>query len=667
MGLNVVQKILKEHLVEGELVPGNEIAIKIDQTLYQDATGTMAAMEFEAMGVPRVKTEFSIIYIDHKTIQMGFEDADDHAYLRTFAAKYGVYYSKPGNGICHQVHLERFGKPGKTLLGSDSHTPTGGGIGMIAIGAGGLDVSAAMAGLPFYLTCPRVYGVHLTGKLPKWVSAKDVILKLLSILTTKGNVGWMVEYFGPGVKTLTVPERATITNMGAELGVTTSVFPSDEITREFLKAQGREEDWVELLPDPDAQYDKVIEINLSELEPLVALPHSPDNVVPVREVEGKTVDQVCIGSCTNSSYRDLMVVAKVAKAWVDKYGKGFAPHLDVVVGPGSKQVVRQIDNEGALDALLEAGIRLEENACGFCIGMGQAPKNDAVSIRTNNRNFYGRSGTLSAGIYLVSPETAVACALTGVITDPRDLEEKYGLEYPDFTMPERFIIDDKMVLPPAEDPSTVEVYKGPNIVPPEPNEPLPQEIKGEVTIKVGDKITTDHIMPAGQRLKYRSNVPKYAEFVFESVDSTFSSRALANKEKGIHNVIVGGESYGQGSSREHAALCPMFLGVKAVVAKSIERIHRGNLINFGILPLYFENPDDYDKIDQGDKVSIPNARKALIENTGKLVMKNETKGVDIPLTFNLSDRERKIILLGGMLNVAKEHGGKSFKEIEITE
>ena len=667
MGLNVVQKILKEHLVEGELVPGKEIAIKIDQTLYQDATGTMAAMEFEAMGVPSVKTEFSIIYIDHKTIQMGFEDADDHSYLRTFAAKYGVYYSKPGNGICHQVHLERFGKPGKTLLGSDSHTPTGGGIGMIAIGAGGLDVSAAMAGLPFYLTCPKVYGVYLTGQLPKWVSAKDVILKLLSILTTKGNVGWMVEYFGPGLKTLGVPERATITNMGAELGVTTSVFPSDEVTREFLKAQGREEDWVELLPDPDAEYDRVIEINLSELEPLVALPHSPDNVVTVREVEGKTVDQVCIGSCTNSSYRDLMVVAKVAKVWVDKYGKGFAPHLDVVVGPGSKQVVRQIDSEGALDWLLEAGIRLEENACGFCIGMGQAPRNEAVSVRTNNRNFYGRSGTLSAGIYLVSPETAVACALTGVITDPRDLETRYGLEYPEVQIPDRFIIDDKMVLPPAEDPSTVEVYRGPNIVPPELNEPLPQEIKGEVTIKVGDKITTDHIMPAGQRLKYRSNVPKYAEFVFESVDSTFSKRALDNKEKGVHNIIVGGESYGQGSSREHAALCPMYLGVKAVVAKAIERIHRGNLINFGILPLYFEDPDDYDKIDQGDKVSIPDVRKALLENTGKLVMKNESKGVDIPLTFNLSDRERKIILLGGMLNVAKEYGGKSFREIEISE
>jgi len=667
MGLNVVQKILKEHLMEGELIPGKEIAIRMDQTLYQDATGTMAAMEFEQMGVPRVRTDLSVVYIDHKTVQMGYEDADDHAYLRTFAAKYGAYLSKPGNGICHQVQLERFGKPGKTLIGSDSHTPTGGGIGMIAIGAGGLDVSAAMAGLPFYLTCPRVYGVKLTGKLPNWVSAKDVILKLLSILTTKGNVGWVVEYFGPGVKTLDVPSRATITNMGAELGVTFSVFPSDETTREFLKAQHREGDWVELQADPDAEYDKVIEINLSELEPLVALPHSPDNVVPVREVEGKTVDQVCIGSCTNSSYRDLMVVAKISKAWLDKYGKGYAPHLDVVVGPGSKQVVRQINKGGALDVLFREGIRLAENACGFCIGMGQAPRDNAVSVRTNNRNFYGRSGTLSAGIYLVSPETAVACALTGVITDPRDLETKHGLEYPDVRMPKEFLIDDSMVLPPADDPETVEIYRGPNIVPPEPNVPLPQNLEGEVTIKVGDKITTDHIMPAGQRLKYRSNVPKYAEFVFEPVDPDFSSRALENKKRGVHNIIVGGESYGQGSSREHAALCPMYLGVKAVVAKSIERIHRGNLINFGILPLYFANPDDYDKIDQGDKVIIPDARKALIENTGKLVMKNLTKNIDIPLTFNLSDRERKIVLLGGMLNVASQYGGKSFSEIEITE
>ena len=667
MGLNVVQKILKEHLMEGELIPGKEIAIRMDQTLYQDATGTMAAMEFEQMGVPRVRTDLSVVYIDHKTVQMGYEDADDHAYLRTFAAKYGAYLSKPGNGICHQVQLERFGKPGKTLIGSDSHTPTGGGIGMIAIGAGGLDVSAAMAGLPFYLTCPRVYGVKLTGKLPNWVSAKDVILKLLSILTTKGNVGWVVEYFGPGVKTLDVPSRATITNMGAELGVTFSVFPSDETTREFLKAQHREGDWVELQADPDAEYDKVIEINLSELEPLVALPHSPDNVVPVREVEGKTVDQVCIGSCTNSSYRDLMVVAKISKAWLDKYGKGYAPHLDVVVGPGSKQVVRQINKGGALDVLFREGIRLAENACGFCIGMGQAPRDNAVSVRTNNRNFYGRSGTLSAGIYLVSPETAVACALTGVITDPRDLETKHGLEYPDVRMPKEFLIDDSMVLPPADDPETVEIYRGPNIVPPEPNVPLPQNLEGEVTIKVGDKITTDHIMPAGQRLKYRSNVPKYAEFVFEPVDPDFSSRALENKKRGVHNIIVGGESYGQGSSREHAALCPMYLGVKAVVAKSIERIHRGNLINFGILPLYFANPDDYDKIDQGDKVIIPDVRKALIENTGKLVMKNLTKNIDIPLTFNLSDRERKIVLLGGMLNVASQYGGKSFSEIEITE
>lgn len=667
MGMNVIQKILKSHLMEGDLIPGTEIAIKIDQTLYQDATGTMAAMEFEQMGVPRVKADFSIVYIDHKTVQMSYEDADDHAYLRTFAAKYGAYLSKPGNGICHQVHLERFGSPGKTLIGSDSHTPTGGGIGMIAIGAGGLDVSAAMAGLPFYLTCPKIYGVKLMGKLPKWVSAKDVILKLLSILTTKGNVGWVAEYFGPGLKTLDVPSRATITNMGAELGVTFSVFPSDEITREFLKAQGREGDWVELVADPDAQYDKVVEINLSDLEPLVALPHSPDNVVPVREVEGKRVDQVCIGSCTNSSYRDLMVVAKIAKAWMERYDKRWAPHLDVVVGPGSKQVVRMIDKEGALDDLLTAGIRLEENACGFCIGMGQAPRDNAVSVRTNNRNFYGRSGTLSAGIYLVSPETAAACGLMGVITDPRDLETKYGLEYPNVKVPEEFLVDDSMVLPPAEDPSTVEIYRGPNIVPPTPNVAMPQEIKGEVTIKLGDKITTDHIMPAGQRLKYRSNVPKYAEFVFEPVDSTFSKRALENKKQGVHNVIVGGESYGQGSSREHAALCPMYLGVKAVVAKSIERIHRGNLVNFGILPLYFEDPKDYDKIDQNDKISMPDVRKSLIENTEKLVMVNETKGVKIPLTYNLSDRERKIVLLGGMLNVAKEFGGKSFKEIEIKE
>lgn len=677
MGLNLVQKILKEHLVEGELVPGKEIAIRIDQTLYQDATGTMAALEFEMMGVPRVQTERSVIYIDHKTIQMGFEDKDDHEYLRTFAAKYGCYYSKPGNGICHQVHLERFGKPGKTLLGSDSHTPTGGGIGMIAIGAGGLDVSAAMAGRPFYMVCPKVIGVKLTGRLKPWVSAKDVILKMLEILTTKGNVGWAVEYFGPGVKTLTVPERATITNMGAELGVTFSIFPSDEVTREFLKAQGREEDWIPLEADPDAEYEKVIEIDLSELEPLVACPHSPDNVVPVKELTGKLVNQVCVGSCTNSSYRDLATFAKILQA----SGKHCPPHLDVVVAPGSKQVLRMIDREGLLDVLFNFGIRLQELACGFCIGMGQAPQNNAVSVRTNNRNFYGRSGTLTAGVYLVSPETAAACAIEGAFLDPRELETKYGIQYPDVKLPEKFLIDDSMIVPPAEEPEKVEIYRGPNIVPPPPNEPLPADIDGEVTIKVGDKITTDHIMPAGQRLKYRSNVPKYAEFVFESVDPTFSKRALANKEKGIHNIIVGRESYGQGSSREHAALCPMYLGVKAVVACSIERIHRANLINFGIVPMYFVNPEDYDKIQQGDRVKIPGIRKGLIEGKDTFEMivyakakktpegevEYEETEIRIPLRVDLTDRERKVILLGGMLNVAKQFGSKSFKEIEIKE
>ncbi len=661
MGLNVVQKILKDHLVEGELVPGQEIAIKIDQTLTQDATGTMADLQFEQMGVDRVKTDISLSYIDHKTIQMGFEDADDHRYLQTFAAKYGLYLSKAGNGICHQVHIERFGRPGKTLLGSDSHTPTGGGIGMIAIGAGGLDVAAAMAGMPFYLTAPKVVGIKLTGKLQPFVSAKDVILKVLSILTTKGNVGWMAEYFGPGVETLSVPERATITNMGAELGVTTSVFPSDETTKRFLEAQGRGDQWVEIKADPDAEYDKVIEIDLSELEPMVAQPHSPDNVTTVRELAGLKVDQVCVGSCTNSSYKDLMTVAKILE------GKRVHPDLDMVVAPGSKQVLRMITQEGGLDALLHAGIRLMENACGFCIGAGQAPRNNAVSVRTNNRNFYGRSGTVTAGIYLVSPETAAACALAGEFMDPRELPERFGVKYPDIQVPDKFLIDDGLVIPPAEDPDSVELYKGPNIKDPPGGEPLPKEIVGEATIKVGDKITTDHIMPAGQRLKYRSNVPKYAEFVFETTDPTFASRALENKEKGIHNIIVAGDSYGQGSSREHAALCPMYLGVKAVVAKAIERIHKANLVNFGILPLLYKNPDDYEKIEQGDKLVIKDVRKALIEDRGEIIMRNETKGIDIPLTYNLSERERKTILLGGTMAVAKTQAGKSFKEIEITE
>ncbi len=663
MGLTVAQKILKEHLVDGDLFSGDEIGIRIDQTLTQDATGTMADLQFEQMGVPRVKTEVSVSYIDHKTIQMGFEDADDHTYLQTFAKKYGLFLSKAGNGICHQVHIERVGRPGKTLLGSDSHTPTGGGIGMIAIGAGGLDVAAAMAGMPFYLPRPKIVGIHLTGKLNPWVAAKDVILQVLQILKTKGNVGWIAEYFGEGVKTLTVPERGTITNMGAELGVTTSVFPSDEETKRFLEAQGRGEQWVELKADEDAEYDKIIEINLSELEPMIAQPHNPDNVVKIREIEGTPVDQVMIGSCTNSSYKDGKTVAKLLK------GRTVNPNVSFGYAPGSKQVLRMLADEGDLSNIVASGARVLESACGFCIGAGQAPRNNAISIRTNNRNFYGRSGTVTAKIYLVSPETAVACALTGVITDPRDLQEKFNIEYPKVDIPEKFTIDDSMLLPPASESEAadIELYKGPNIVDPPGGEPMPADLSGEVTGKFGDKITTDDIMPAGDLLKYRSNVPKYSEYVFIKRDPTFASRCLENKKMGIYNIIVGGDNYGQGSSREHAALCPMYLGVKAVIAKAIERIHRANLINFGIIPLIFENPDDYDKIDQHDRINIPNLRKALIEDTGKVMLYNETKGISIPLTYHLTERERKTILGGGKMRLAKDFPGKGFKEIEFKE
>ncbi len=668
MGLTVAQKILQEHLVDGDLFSGDEIGIKIDQTLTQDATGTMADLQFEQMGVPRVKTEVSVSYIDHKTIQMGFEDADDHTYLQTFAKKYGLLLSKAGNGICHQVHIERIGRPGKTLLGSDSHTPTGGGIGMIAIGAGGLDVAAAMAGMPFYLPRPKILGIHLTGKLNPWVTAKDVILKVLQILTTKGNVGWIAEYFGEGVKTLTVPERGTITNMGAELGVTTSVFPSDEETKRFLEAQGRGDQWIPLEADPDAQYEKVIEINLSELEPMIAQPHNPDNVVRVRDVEGTPVDQVMIGSCTNSSYKDGKTAAEILKQAIEK---GYRAHEMVSFGyaPGSKQVLRMLADEGELSHLVAAGARILEAACGFCIGAGQAPRNNAISIRTNNRNFYGRSGTVTAKVYLVSPETAVACAITGKITDPRDLEEKFGIKYPGVDIPEKFTIDDSMLIPPAppEEADKIELYKGPNIVDPPAGEPLPKDIVGEVTGKFGDKITTDDIMPAGSLLKYRSNVPKYAEYVFINRDPTFAKRCLENKKMGIHNVIVGGDNYGQGSSREHAALCPMYLGVKAVIAKAIERIHRANLINFGIVPLMFKNPEDYDKIDQNDKIKIPNIRKALIEDTKEVLLYDETKGISIPLVYNLTERERKTLLAGGKMRLAKDFAGKSFREIEFKE
>jgi len=658
MGLTVAQKILKEHLVDGDLFSGDEIGIKIDQTLTQDATGTMADLQFEQMGVPKVKTEVSVSYIDHKTVQMGFEDADDHIYLQTFAKKYGLYLSKAGNGICHQVHIERVGRPGKTLLGSDSHTPTGGGIGMIAIGAGGLDIASAMAGMPFYLPAPKIVGIKLTGKLNPWVTAKDVILRVLQIMTTKGNVGKIVEYFGEGVKTLSVPERGTITNMGAELGVTTSLFPSDEATLAFLKAQGREKEWMPLEADTDAEYDEIIEINLSELEPMVAKPHNPDNVVRVRDIEGMPVDQVMIGSCTNSSYKDGKTVAEIVK------GRTVNPNVSFGYAPGSKQVLRMMADEGELSHIVASGARVLESACGFCIGAGQAPRSNAISVRTNNRNFYGRSGTVTAKIYLVSPETAAACALTGVMTDPRDLETKFGIEYPKVEIPEHFTLDDSGLLAPAigSDAEKVELYKGPNIVDPPSGEPMPADLSGEVIGKFGDKITTDDIMPAGDLLKYRSNVPKYSEFVFVKRDPTFATRCLDNKKKGIYNIIVGGDNYGQGSSREHAALCPMYLNVKSVIAKAIERIHKANLVNFGIVPLLFKNPEDYDKIDQGDKITIPDIRKALIDGTN-VTLKDETKSLEIELVYNLTDREIKTILAGGKMKLAKEFQGKSFSEI----
>lgn len=642
MGNNLVFKILESHLVEGTLEPGTEIAIKIDQTLTQDATGTMTYLQFEAMDVPRVKTELSVSYVDHNTLQDGFENADDHRYLQTVASKYGIHYSKAGNGICHQVHLESFGRPGKTLLGSDSHTPTGGGMGMIAIGAGGLDVAVAMGGGPFYLTCPKVVKINLTGKLQRWVSAKDVILAILKMLTTKGNVGTVIEYGGDGVKTLSVPERATITNMGAELGVTTSVFPSDDITRQFLKAQRRESDWTAFAADDDATYHKVIELDLDTVVPLMAKPHSPDAIATVKGLAGTRVDQVMVGSCTNSSYRDLMIVASMLK------GRRIFPDVSLGVAPGSRQALEMIAQNGALADMISAGARVLESTCGFCIGSGQAPKTDAISIRTSNRNFEGRSGTRSAQVYLASPESAVAAALTGGIMDPRDL----GIPYHDIAPPKHFWIDDSMILPPAKDPLEVTVYRGPNIGDPPAAEPLSDIIQGVVAIKVGDKITTDHIMPAGARLKYRSNIPKYAEFVFEGVDASFSKRALENKKAGVMNVVVAGASYGQGSSREHAAICPMFLGVKTVIAKSFERIHAANLINFGILPLTFANEADYDAIGAQDRIEIRNIKDSL-EKGSDLTLKDTTNGKSISLKYSLSSRQRDILLAGGMLNYTK--------------
>lgn len=634
MGLNVTQKIIKKHLVEGRMKKGNTVALKIDQTLTQDATGTMAYLQFEAMGIPKVQTELSVSYVDHNTLQTGFENADDHRYLQSVAAKHGIYFSRPGNGICHQVHLERFGVPGKTLLGSDSHTPTGGGIGMMAMGAGGLDVALAMAGQPFRITMPEVVEVRLTGKLQPWVSAKDVILELLRRETVKGGVNKVYEYTGDGVETLSVPERATITNMGAELGATTSIFPSDNVTKQFMKAQGRVEQWSRLKADPSAEYDKTIEIDLSKLEPMVAKPHMPDNVVPLKELEGTPVQQVAIGSCTNSSFRDLMTVAAVLK------GKTVHPNVSLAIAPGSKQVLEMLSLNGALADMVAAGARILESTCGPCIGMGQSPSTDAVSLRTFNRNFLGRSGTKSAQVHLVSPEVAVAAAITGKVTDPRKLGE-----FPEIKMPRKFFVDDNMILPPAEDGSKVEIIRGPNIAPCPTKEALPDTLSGEVILKVEDNITTDHIMPAGAKiLPLRSNVPKISEHVFEVVDPEFPARA---KAKG-GGFVVGGANYGQGSSREHAALAPMYLGVKAVITKSFARIHLANLINFGIIPLTFVNEADYDKIDQGDQLEL---NTKTIRKT--MTLKNKTKGESYEVTHSLDPRAIEVIKAGGSLAYAK--------------
>lgn len=643
MGKNIVEKILAAHLVSGNPAAGEEIGIRIDQTLTQDATGTLAYLQFEAMNVPKVKTELSVSYIDHNTVQIGFENADDHRYLQSVAQKFGVVLSRAGNGICHQVHLERFGIPGKTLIGSDSHTPTCGALGMIAIGAGGLDVAQAMAGEPFYLTCPSVVKINLRGRLGPWVSAKDVILKVLEIFTTKGNVGTVLEYGGEGIATLSVPERATITNMGAECGVTTSIFPSDDWTRHFLRSQQREADFMELKADDDAAYARIVDIDLARLEPLTAKPHSPDHIGTVRSMKEIPVDQVCLGSCTNSSYKDLVTVAKVLE------GKVAHPNVSFILAPGSRQVLDNLARDGYLASLIASGARLMENACGFCIGNSQSPASGAVSLRTSNRNFLGRSGTMDADVYLVSPETAAAAVITGRFTDPRDL----NIPYPQVQTPHQPVIDDRMILRPENIREDIEIYRGPNIGAPPVNTALPDTLSGKIAIKVGDKITTDHIIPAGARMKYRSNIPKYSEFVFEKVDASFAHRALAQKDAGKHSIIVAGLSYGQGSSREHAAICPMFLGVRAVIAKSLERIHAANLINFGILPLTFARENDYDAVDQGDDLEIAGIRKSILDG-GNLLVQNKTKGTTFEANCLLSVRQRQIILAGGALNVRSQ-------------
>lgn len=641
MGYTVAEKILKEHLVEGEFKKGSEIGIRIDQTLTQDATGTMAYIEFEAMGIPRVRTEKSVAYIDHNTLQSGFENADDHRFIGSVAKKRGISFSRPGNGICHQVHLERFGIPGKTLIGSDSHTPTGGGLGMIAIGAGGLDVAVAMGGGTYYITYPKIVKVELKGKLSPWVSAKDVILEVLRRMSVKGGVGKIIEYCGDGVKTLSVPERATITNMGAELGATTSVFPSDERTLEFLRAQKREEVYKEISADPDAEYDEELVIELDKLEPLVACPHSPDNVKTVKELEGMKIDQVCIGSCTNSSLLDMMKVAYILR------GKTVHPDVSLSIAPGSKQVLNMLSRGGELSDMIDAGARLLESACGPCIGMGQSPNSKGVSLRTFNRNFLGRSGTKDAQIYLLSPETAAISAITGVLTDPRSLGEM-----PQFNLPATFIINDNMIALPAskEEADKVEVLKGPNIKSYPETSPLPESLHITCSLKVGDNITTDHIMPAGSKiLPLRSNIPEISKYCFSVVDEKFPERALSLGT----SAIIGGSNYGQGSSREHAALAPLYLGIKTVIVKSFARIHKANLVNAGILPLTFANEADYDKISAGDELCLDNLREA-VKSGNTVTLKDKTSGIEAILNIELSEREREVILEGGLLDYTRE-------------
>ena len=642
MGMTIAQKIIKAHLVSGDMTPGSEVALRIDQTLTQDATGTMAYLEFETMGIPRVKTELSIAYVDHNTLQCGFENADDHRYLQTVAAKHGVYFSRPGNGICHQVHLERFGKPGKTLIGSDSHTPTGGGIGMLAFGAGGMDVAVAMGGGAYYITVPKMFKVNLTGKLRPYVTAKDVSLKLLEILSVKGGVGAIVEWGGEGIATLSVPERATITNMGTELGATTSIFPSDDVTKAFLTAQGREADFTPLCSDEDAVYDRIIDIDLSTLEPMIACPHSPDNVVEVNTLKDVKVDQVCIGSCTNSSLSDMLKVAAMLK------GKTIAPSVSLSISPGSRQVLSMLADCGALADILASGARVLECACGPCIGMGFSPSSGGVSLRTFNRNFLGRSGTKDGQVYLVSPETAVASALTGYITDPTTTVGELKV-----TMPEKFKIDDSAVLAPlsVEDAANAEVLRGPNIKEFPKSKAFSDTLDAKLVLKVGDNITTDHIMPAGAKiLPYRSNIPHLSKFCFEVCDPSFPERAKAAGD----GIIVGGSNYGQGSSREHAALVPMYLGIRGVIAKSFARIHIANLINSGILPMTFENPEDYDKLSQDADLTITGIVSGMEE--GKLTVTDRTTGNQFNVLCSLTERQRAILLAGGLLNYTKEGG-----------